>query len=169
MYKRQLVAYAQALQSAQSQAAAARQEHARGEAETVRGRTAYDQDVTRARQRKAEWEAANGEGTYTLTIEPFHDSGAPVAETHLDVYKGQVDVAAEDHGALVDLDPGHLAGARDILQGQLREDHLSGGRPDIDPNAEDLAAGTWHGLKTRLMTCGRRWFRPCLLYTSRCV
>ena len=37
-----LVAYAQALRTAQSQAAAARQEHARGEAETVRARTAYE-------------------------------------------------------------------------------------------------------------------------------
>lgn len=114
-----LVAYAQALQSAQSQAAAARQEHARGEAETVRGRTAYDQDVARARQRKAEWEAANGEGTYTLTIEPFHDSGAPIraaAVSSLASARAALETAEHECARLVRAACDHAPASRNWLE-----------------------------------------------------
>ncbi|MBK6441126.1 MAG: hypothetical protein IPF90_03030 [Actinomycetales bacterium] len=114
-----LVAYAQALQSAQSQAAAARQEHARGEAETVRGRTAYDQDVAQARQRKAEWEAANGEGTYTLTIEPFHDSGAPIrsaAVSSLASARAALETAEHECARLVRAACDHAPASRNWLE-----------------------------------------------------
>lgn len=73
-----LSTYAAALQAAQAQAEAARAEYARGDVESRRARAAYDTDARDAYRRQERWEAANGPGTYTLTIEPFVDTGAPI-------------------------------------------------------------------------------------------
>lgn len=78
-----LETYAAALRLAQERAEAARQEYARGEAETMRARAAYEQDVQRGHAAKERWEAANGPGTYTLTILPFVDSGEPIRQAAL--------------------------------------------------------------------------------------
>ncbi len=73
-----LDAYADALAQAQGRAATAKAEYERGDRETAAARSAYDRSVTAARHEKATWEAENGPGTYTLTIEPFHDPGAAI-------------------------------------------------------------------------------------------
>ena len=75
-----LSGWADSLRWGQEQADWCRQEWARGDAETVRARAAYDADVAAGRAEKAWWEAQHGPGTFTLTVEPFVDPGAAIRD-----------------------------------------------------------------------------------------
>ncbi len=91
-----LEAYADAVQEAQRVAAWATGEYARGEDVTARARSAYDQDVARARQEVAD-AAAVGE-SMTLTIYPFQDPGQAVRDNAVSDFttaKATLDVAAQ--------------------------------------------------------------------------
>jgi uncharacterized protein YukE len=92
-----LEGYAAALARARQAAERAAAEHARGEAVTVAARAAYDADVNRGLADKAAWEATNGPGTYTLTIEPFTDPGQAVRDGAVRAY--DTAVADLDHAA----------------------------------------------------------------------
>lgn len=75
--------------------------------------------MAQARQRKAEWEAANGEGTYTLTIEPFHDSGAPIrsaAVSSLASARAALETAEHECARLVRAACDHAPASRNWLE-----------------------------------------------------
>ena len=79
-----LDAFADALDDAKRRASWAKGEYARGEQVTSDARSAYDADVSRARD-KAHAAAAAGQ-TVTLTIVPFHDPGEAVRAGALKEY-----------------------------------------------------------------------------------
>lgn len=70
-----LDSYATSLENAQAIAADCKSNYEEGNRITKEAREEYDADVERGKQKKREWEAENGPGTYTLTIEPFSDPG----------------------------------------------------------------------------------------------
>jgi uncharacterized protein YukE len=93
-----LEVYAQALTHAQDAARTAKGEYARGEAVTASARAAYDADVARGQAAKTSWEAANGPGTYTLTIEPFTDPGQAIRDGAVRAFQTvQTDLEAAAH------------------------------------------------------------------------
>lgn len=67
--------YATSLENAQATASDCKSNYEEGNRITKEAREEYDADVERGKQEKREWEAENGPGTYTLTIEPFSDPG----------------------------------------------------------------------------------------------
>ena len=101
-----LAGYAEALGQAQRTAAWCRSEYARGEKVTTEARAAYDEDVRAGQRQKAEWEAVNGPGTFTLTIVPFADPGEPIragAVTRFQEECQALQRSAEDAAAAVRL------------------------------------------------------------------
>jgi uncharacterized protein YukE len=77
-----LEAYADALDDAKRRAAWAKDEYARGDRESESARSAYDADVSRARQEVAD---AAAHGTHMpLTILPFKDPGDAIRQNALD-------------------------------------------------------------------------------------
>jgi hypothetical protein len=77
-----LEAYADALDDAKRRAAWAKDEYARGDKESESARSAYDADVSRARQEVAD---AAAQGTHMpLTILPFKDPGDAIRKNALD-------------------------------------------------------------------------------------
>ncbi|OKL51061.1 putative T7SS-secreted protein [Buchananella hordeovulneris] len=68
------------LSEAKNIALQCREDYAAAQTETEYARKAYDADVEEGYRRKAEWEATNGPGTFTLTIVPFTDPGQPKRE-----------------------------------------------------------------------------------------
>lgn len=73
--------YAEALEQAKTDAAAAAAEHERGDRVTEQARADYDADVARGRRQKASAEAAGQ--TFHLTILPFHDPGEEIRQAAL--------------------------------------------------------------------------------------
>ena len=67
--------YATSLENAQATASDCKSNYEEGNRITKEAREEYNADVERGKQEKREWEAENGPGTYTLTIEPFSDPG----------------------------------------------------------------------------------------------
>ncbi|MDO4716546.1 MAG: ADP-ribosyltransferase domain-containing protein [Propionibacteriaceae bacterium] len=101
-----LADYASALAQAQRIADWCRSEYARGEKVTTEARAAYDEDVRAGQRQKAEWEAVNGPGTFTLTIVPFVDPGEPIragAVTRFQEECQALQRSAEDAAAAVRL------------------------------------------------------------------
>lgn len=101
-----LASYASALAQAQRTADWCRSEYARGEKATTEAKAAYDEDVRAGQRQKAEWEAVNGPGTFTLTIVPFVDPGEPIragAVTRFQEECQALQRSAEDAAAAVRL------------------------------------------------------------------
>ncbi len=70
-----LDAYAEVLSSAQESAQICKQNYDEGNRQTEIAKEQYDNDVAEGYRKKDAWEAKNGPGTFTLTIQPFEDPG----------------------------------------------------------------------------------------------